>query len=201
MYSPGSWSSAWPSISDLTQMSHSSSAFATRPALVHPVRGDAVLGLLVHVARPHLDLERLPLGTDHGRVQRAVAVELRHRDEVLEPPGHRLPERVDEAERGVAVARSLLARALADDAQRRQVVDLVELAAALGHLVVDRVEVLRAAGDVSRHVRLLELFAEDLGSLVGLLLAVGAAVRDHRLDLGVLAWVQASGTRGPRAPT
>ena len=49
---------------------------------------------------------------------------------------------------------------------------------------------LRTARDVGRHVRLLELFAEDLGSLVGLLLAVGAAVRDHRLDLGVLAWVQ-----------
>ncbi len=33
MYSPGSWSSACPSISDLTQVSHSSSAFAFRPRL------------------------------------------------------------------------------------------------------------------------------------------------------------------------
>ena len=160
------------------------------PALVQPVRRDAVLGLLVHLARAHLDLERLPLGPDHGRVQRAVAVELRHRDEVLEPPGHRLPERVDEPERRVAVARPLLARALADDAHRGQVVDLVELAAALGHLVVDRVEVLRARRDVRRNVRLAQLLAEDLRGLVGLRLAVGALVGDHRLDLGVLAWMQ-----------
>ena len=125
-----------------------------RPAaLVEPVRGDAVLGLLVHLARPHLDLERRPVRPDHRRVQRAVAVQLRHRDEVLEAPGHRLPERVDDPERGVAVARSLLAAALDQDAHRREVVDLVELAALLGHLVVDRVEVLRAPGDVRRGCR------------------------------------------------
>ena len=113
--------------------------------LVQPVRGDAVLGRLVHVARPHLDLERPALRPDHRRVQRAVAVELRHRDVVLEAAGHRLPERVDQAERAVAVARSLVAGALRDHAHRGQVVDLVELAALLRHLVVDREEVLRAA--------------------------------------------------------
>ena len=90
----------------------------------------------------------------------------------------------------VAVARPLLVRALADDAQRGEVVDLVELAAALGHLVVDRVEVLRAAGDVRGNVRLQELLAEDRRGLVRLRLAVGALVGDHRLDLRVLARVE-----------
>ena len=145
----------------------------------------------MHLARPHLDLERRPGRPDHGRVQGAVPVELRHRDEVLEPAGHRLPERVDDPERAVAVARSLVAGALDDDPHRREVVDLVELAALLGHLVVDRVEVLRAARDVDRDVGLLEL--ERRGSCPpgrpaprGRLAPVG----DHRLDLRVLARVE-----------
>ena len=94
---------------------------------------------------------------------------------------------MDDPERAVAVARPLLARALDDHAHRRQVVDLVELAALLGHLVVDGVEVLRAAGDVRRDVGLLQLAAEQPRRLVHLCLPVGAPVGHHRRDLGVLA--------------
>ena len=108
--------------------------------LVAPVRGDAVLGRLVHVAGADLDLQRAPLGPDHRRVQRLVHVELRHRHHVLEAAGKRLPERVDDADGAVAVLDGV-----DDDAHRRQVVDLVELAALAGHLRVDRVEVLGAA--------------------------------------------------------
>ena len=144
----------------------------------------------MHVLRAHLDLERPALRPDHGRVQRPVAVQLRHRDVVLEPAGHRLPERVDQAERAVAVARSLLAGALDEHAHRGQVVDLVELATLLHHLVVDGVEVLRAAGDLRGDVRLVELLLEDEPGLADVLLTVGAALGDHRLDLGVLAGVQ-----------
>ena len=107
--------------------------------LVQPVGGDAVLGRLVHLVRAHLDLERLALRPDHGRVQGLVHVELGHGHVVLEPPRHRLPQRVDHADRAVAV----LDRA-DDDPHRGQVVDLVELATLLGHLRVDRVEVLGA---------------------------------------------------------
>ena len=122
--------------------------------------------------------------------KRAVAVQLRHRDEVLEPAGHRLPERVDEPECAVAVARPLLARAVGDHAHGREVVDLVELPALLGHLVVDRVEVLRAPRDRGGDVGLLQLEPEDRRGLVDLRLAVGAPVGDHRLDLRVLARVE-----------
>src|SRR2546426_206037 len=80
-----------------------------------------------------------PGRADHRGVQRAVAVELRHRNVVLEPPRHRLPQRVDQAERAIAVARSLFPVPLDDDAHRSQVVNLVELATLLGHLVVDRI--------------------------------------------------------------
>jgi hypothetical protein len=113
-------------------------------ALVKPVGGDAELGLSVHLPCSDLQLERTALGTDDRRVQGAIAVELRHRDVVLEATRHRLPERVDEAERAVTVARSLITGTLDRHAHRREVVDLVELAALLRHLVVDGVEVLRA---------------------------------------------------------
>ena len=165
-------------------------ALAALALLVDPVRGDAELGLPVHLARPDLDLERLPLGPDHRRVQRPVAVELRHGDEVLEAAGHRLPERVDEPEGAVAVARALLAGALGDDPHRREVVDLVELAALAHHLVVDRIGVLRAAGDVGGDVRLLELALEDARSRLHVLLAVASALGHHRLDLRVLPRVE-----------
>ena len=158
--------------------------------LVRPVRGDAELGGLLHLAGAHLDLERPTLRPDDGRVEAAVAVELRHGDVVLEAAGHRLPEGVDQAERAVAVARPLLAVALDDHAHRGEVVDLVELAALAGHLVVDRVEVLRAAGDVDGDVDLLELAQQDVGRLRDVALAVGAPLGDHRLDLRVLARVQ-----------
>ena len=97
---------------------------------------------------------------------------------------------MDEAERAVAVARPLVAVALDDDAHRGQVVDLVELLAALGHLLVDRVEVLRPARDVGRDVDLVELGLEDVRRLVDVLVAVGSPLADHRLDLVVLARVE-----------
>ena len=49
---------------------------------------------------------------------------------------------------------------------------------------------LRAAGDLRRDVRLVELALEDHARLAHVLLAVGAPLGDHRLDLGVLARVQ-----------
>jgi hypothetical protein len=148
---------------------------------------DPELGGLVHLARPHLDLERPPLRPDHRRVQRPVAVELRHRHVVLEAAGHRLPERVDQAERAVAVARALVACALDDHAHGREVVDLVELAALLRHLVVDRVEVLGAARDLGRDPDLLQLAPQHLARFGDVLLPVGPPLGDHRLDLVVLA--------------
>ena len=49
---------------------------------------------------------------------------------------------------------------------------------------------LGARRDVRRDVRLVELVGEDRRRLLGLRLAVGALVGDHRLDLGVLARMQ-----------
>ena len=90
--------------------------------LVLPVRGDAFLGHPVHLDRPDLHLERHAVLADHRGVQRLVAVGPRHRDEVLDAARHRRPRLVDDAERGVAVL-----HAVGDDAQRDEVVDLLEL--------------------------------------------------------------------------
>ncbi len=93
---------------------------------------------------------------------------------------------MDEAERRVAVARPLFRGPLAHDSHGGQVVDLVELPAPLGHLVVDRIEVLRASGDLGGHVSLAKLLAQDLPGLLCLRIAIGALVGDHGLDLRVL---------------
>ena len=156
-----------------------------RALLVAPVRGDAVLGRLVHVARADLDLQRPPLGPDHRGVQRLVHVELRHRHHVLEAAGERLPERVDDADGAVAVLHRV-----DDHAHRREVVDLVELAALAGHLRVDRVEVLGAAGDLGVDAERLELLVEVAAGLGHVALALLALLVDEALDLRVLARVQ-----------
>src|SRR4051794_20530910 len=158
---------------------------AARALLVAPVRGDAVLGRLVHVAGADLDLQRPPLGPDHRGVQRLVHVELRHRHHVLEAAGERLPERVDDADGAVAVLHRV-----DDDAHRGEVVDLVELAALAGHLRVDRVKVLGAARDLGADAERLELLVEVAARLGDVALALLALLVDEALDLLVLARVQ-----------
>ncbi len=128
--------------------------------LVLPVRGDAVLGRAVHRVRADLQLDRLAARADHRRVQRLVHVELRHRDVVLEPARHRLPVRVDDAEGRVAVAFGV-----DEDADADQVVDVGELAAAHDHLLVDRVVVLRPAGDVGLHAAVAQVGVDPLDDL------------------------------------
>ena len=129
--------------------------------LVLPVRRDAVLRPLVHAPRADLQLDRLAAGADDRGVQRLVHVELRHRDVVLEPAGYRVPSRVDRAERGVAVP-----DAVHQDADAYQVVDVVELNVAGDHLLVDRVEVLGAAGDGVLDLRLVQVGVEVLDDLL-----------------------------------
>ncbi len=114
----------------------------------------------MHGQGADLQLDRLALGTDHCRVQRLVHVELRHRDVVLEPARHRLPGRVDDAERGVAVAHRVN-----QDADAHQVIDVGEVATAHDHLLVDRVVVLRAAGDGGLHPGGLQVAGHRLDDL------------------------------------
>src|SRR3546814_10043378 len=58
----------------------------------------------MHVVRADLHLDAMPLRSDDGGVQRAVAVGLGGRDVVLETPRHHRIATVQQAERVVAVA-------------------------------------------------------------------------------------------------
>ena len=107
--------------------------------LVEPMGCNTVLGALMHLDGAHLNLERLAVRTNDRRMQRLIAVRLRHSNVVLEATRHRLPECVDDANRAVAISIRV-----DQHAHRRQVVDLVELFASAGHLLVDRIEVLGA---------------------------------------------------------
>ena len=156
-----------------------------RVLLVPPVRGDAPLRHPVHLPGAHLDLERLALGADDGGVQRLVQIELGHRDVVLEAAGHRLPQRVDGTERGVAVP-----LALDDDADPDEVEDLVELAAPADHLFVDGVEVLRAPRHQPAHPDLPEARLHLVDHALQVDLALGLALGHHLLDLLVGLGVQ-----------
>jgi hypothetical protein len=124
------------------------------------VGGDALLGDAVHLLGANLNLEGLPLGADDGGVERLVEVVARRGDPVLEASRYGLPERVDDAERAVAVAR-LVGR---DDARGDEVVDLVEPDLLPVELLPDRVEPLDAPLDLHvRHAGLAHLLLDALG--------------------------------------
>ena len=130
--------------------------------LVLPVRGDAFLGEPVHLLGADLHFEREAAIADHRGVQRLVAVGPRHRDEVLDAARHRRPRLVDDAERGVAVLHRRR-----DDAQRDEVVDLLEIDLLRLELQPDAVEALDAAVDADhRHLRLVQLAADVGGELL-----------------------------------
>ena len=114
--------------------------------LVAPVRGHAVLGELVHLARADLHLERPAVVVSHHRVQRAVAVGLGPRNIVVEFLGDGRPHLVHHAQRRIAVA-----HVVDDDAQRAQVVHLGEVQTLDAHLVPDAVDMLGPAADLGVH--------------------------------------------------
>ncbi len=136
--------------------------------LVGPVRRDAVLGMLVHLRRADLDLDRPAVVALHHGVQRAVAVGLRPGDVVVELAGDRRPALVHPREHRVAAG-----DVGHDDAQRQHVHDAVEGDALPLHLLPDAVEVLRPA---------LHLRREAVRGEVGL--ELGAQADDPRLAVG-----------------
>ena len=171
-------------------------ALGARVLLVLPVRGDAVLGPAVHRVGADLDLDRLATGADDRRVQRLVHVELRHRDVVLEPPRHRVPPGVQRPQRRVAVAHRL-----DEHPHRDEVVDLLEVAAAHDHLLVDGVVVLGPAGDRGLDLGRAQVGADlarapRRGTPRGPAPARRPAARSRRTP-----WGRGPGTTGPRAPT
>ena len=157
-------------------------ALGVARALVEPVGGDAVLGLLVHLEGADLDLDGARLGAHHGGVEALVAVGLGRGDVVLEAAGQRVPQGVDRAQGAVAVA-----HALQDDTQGDEVVDVGELLALALHLEVDAPQVLGAPGDLEAvEAHAAQLVGEGLDGLLGVALALVARVLHHAGDALVL---------------
>ena len=116
---------------------------ADAPFLVFPVRRNAFFGPPVHLDRPDLHLEGHAVMADDRGVERLIAVGPRHRDEVLDPSGHRRPGLMDDAERRVAVL-----HAFGDDPERDEVVHLLELDLLTSELLMDAPQPLDATVDL-----------------------------------------------------
>jgi hypothetical protein len=120
------------------------------------VRGDALLGDAVHLVRADLHLDALAARADDRRVERLVHVRLGERDVVLEAPGTGV-----HSEWTTPRPRSSRDDSTTD-AERDDVVHLLEVALLRLHLAPDRVEVLRAARSPRRRSPLGELLRSTL---------------------------------------
>ena len=97
----------------------------------------------MHLACPDLHFVELAAGTEHRGVKRLVPIRLRLGDVVLDALLHRRPPVMHDAERVVAVRHGVH-----EDANREQIVDLLVGLLALEHLLVNRPQMLRPAGDL-----------------------------------------------------
>ena len=100
---------------------------------IAPMRGDAALGDVVHRLGAELHLDALVLRSHHRGVDRAIAVRLGERDEVLEAFRDHPPGAMQDAQRAVAV----LIRA-DDGAETEHVGELLEVDLLVLELAPDR---------------------------------------------------------------
>ena len=154
-------------------------------ALVAPVRAHPQLGLFVHGVGADLHFQHLAFRADYRRVQRAVAVFLGVGDIVVEFLGDVPPQRVDDTQRGVAVAHFRH-----QHAHRTHVVDLAEGQALALHFAPDGIDVLGAAADVGVHAGSLQLRTQLAHHVADKALAVQAPLMQQRGDLFVLVGFQ-----------
>ena len=143
------------------------------------MRSDAVFAHAVHFFGTNLHFEWTGSGTDDRGMQALIHIELRHGDIVLEATRHGVPQRMHGAQNRIAVAHRFH-----DNAHRDEVVNLGKALATLRHLLIDGIQVLRAAGDMrvsDAHARQLGIERFDNGSQIRLTLV--AALGDQAADL------------------
>ena len=152
-------------------------------AFVAPVGGQTAFGHFVHAFRANLHFHPFLLGAQHGDMQTLVAVRFRHRQPVAQSLGVALIHVGDDgkglpAERHLLHAvgsRSLVFGRLDDDADGEQVVDALELAFLLLHLLPDGVYALGAPLHVELQPGLLQPLLDW---------------RDELADVGVAAFLR-----------
>ena len=124
--------------------------------LIHPVRGNAVFRRAVHLLGTNLHFKRNSVRREQRCMERTVHVWFWRCDIVLKPTRDWLPVCVNHAERGITVVDGIY-----DDANRNEIVNLVDARTLALHLAVYAVKVLWAAADAAFDTGLVELFAND----------------------------------------
>ena len=146
--------------------------------LVPPVSGDAVLGQPVHLPGTDLHFQRFALRPHDRRMKGAVHVVLGVGDVIVELPGDGLPQRVDDAEDGVAGR-----HVIHDHAQGQEVVKLFHRQFLAVHLLEDAVKMFGPTLDVSFDAYGPEPFAQNFHGLVDDGLALRQALFHAPLDV------------------
>ena len=125
--------------------------------------------MAMHLGRPDLHFQRAAVLGHHGGVQRTVEVALRMRNVVVELAVDRLPEGMNNPQRGIAVT-----QVGDDDAQRPHIVDFLEVQILGAHLVPDAVDMLRPAINLRRNTGLAHFVLQARGRRFDEVLALGA---------------------------
>ena len=106
------------------------------------MRRHAVFRRAVHFKCADLHFKQDAGRVDHRGMQRLIHVGFRHGDKILKPAGDGLIQRVDHAQRGIAVSHGVY-----DDAHGHQIVNFVWLSALVYHLFIDGIHMLFPAFD------------------------------------------------------
>ena len=139
--------------------------------LIAPVRGDAVLGHMVHFPGADLNFkgEGNAPAADHRGVQRLVHIVFGYRNIILEAAGHLRPQRMAHAQHRVTIRHGIHQHADGD-----QIVNLIEGLILNHHFAVDAVQMLGAARHFKMHAQVLELLGQFLNDDFDVFLALGA---------------------------
>ncbi|MNZ90934.1 hypothetical protein D3C78_1099050 [compost metagenome] len=120
--------------------------------LVGPMGSNSIFRCSMHLPGPNLYLSWLSVRANHCRMQRLVHIRLRHRNIVLEPARHRLPQRMNNTQRRIAIL-----NVINNDPDSKQIVNLTELLIPLRHFFVNAVQMLRPSGYISLNAHFFKL--------------------------------------------
>ena len=135
---------------------------------VFPVWSDTIFCNPVHLISTDLNLKRLSVRSDQGCMQGLVTVWLRHRNVIFETARDRRVHFMDDTERCIAVFDGFH-----DDADRKEVIDLIQRLVLVDHLFVDAEKVLDSSVDICLNAGLVDmtghLFYDRIDKLLPLL--------------------------------
>ena len=137
------------------------SHIGTAAFLVTPMCCDTVFTDPVHLESTDLDFQRLPVGKGYRGMQGLVHIGFGHGHIILETSRDRAPEAVNHAQCPVTVFDGIY-----QDADSKQVINLIQFFMIPHHLFVNAVEILGASLDLTPDVDLVQFPAHGFHSVV-----------------------------------